>query len=161
MEFSLGQVSSADDILSATFSATAFGGARGSGTLQYSLFGYVGSGTLDLTSGTGGQFLAGPFEYDIDRFGGADLSNIDVTQFIRSMAFSGEHYAGFVFRDVNTPPNFASDRQLIVVQDSPFWAGDVPPSLTLQVVPEPSAAVVLLVAGTTCSFLRKRRPSRL
>jgi hypothetical protein len=156
MEFALSGISNAETIESATFSATSFGGERREGLLQYALFGYPGSGILELWSGTEGQLLAGPFEYDID-LSSPGLINIDVTAFVKSMVSAGGGYAGFVFRDVNTPPNFATDRQLIVVQDSPLWGGDVPPSLSVTLVPEP-AGPLLCALGALAYGLRRRRP---
>jgi hypothetical protein len=157
MEFPIGDIADLNNITAVTFGATTFGGARGSGLLQYSLFGYFGSGLLGLDSGLGGQFLAGPFQYDIDFSAGADLSNIDVTHFIRSAVMAGEDYAGFVLRDVNTAPNFATDRQLIVVQDSPSWGGDVPPTLTITAIPEPSTSLLALLGLSLIALRRRRR----
>lgn len=158
-EFSLTGIAQAGDIQSAKFSATAFGGSRGKGTLSYALFGYAGTGTPDLNTGAAGTQLAGPFRYNIDFDSSADLTQIDVTDFVRSLVASSATHAGFVFRDIDTPANFRTDEQYIVVQNSPSWAGDVPPYLSLTLVPEPQ--VCQLMAAAACAVaLRRRRVLR-
>ncbi|MCU0779731.1 MAG: hypothetical protein MUF04_01365 [Akkermansiaceae bacterium] len=154
-EFSLAEIARAGDIESARFSATAFGGSRAMGTLNYALFGYAATGSPDLGTGTAGTQLAGPFSYDIDFWGYADLTQIDVTDFVRSLVASGATHAGLVFRDINTPANFRTDQAYIVVQDSPYWAGDVPPKLALTLVPEPQ--VCQLIAAVACAAALRRR----
>jgi hypothetical protein len=154
-EFSLAGIAQAADVLDAKFSATAFGGSRAMGTLSYALFGYAGTGIVDLSTGAAGTQVAGPFSYDIDQWQSANLTNIDVTDFVRSLVSSGATHAGLVFRDVNTPANFITDQQYIVVQDSPSWGGDVPPGLSLTLVPEPQ--VYQLMALVACAAVLRRR----
>lgn len=157
-EFPLGGLADVGFIRSAAFSATAFGGAAGMGVLTYALFGYEGTGGPGLDSGAAGTQLAGPFTYHINSSVSADLRNLDVTDFIRSLVASGASHAGFVFRDINTPPDFRTPQQYIVVQDSPYWAGDVPPSLTLTIIPEPQA--LQLSAALGCLLAARRRRVR-
>jgi hypothetical protein len=155
IEFALPSVSSPADIAAASVSITTYGGSRGMGQLEYRLFGYAGTGSFTLGSGAAGVELAGPFFYDIDIARPQSMQGLDVTQFVRDMVQAGATHVGFSLRDTNTPANFYTDMQNIVVQDSPFWANDVPPSLSLQVVPEPSTAVLACLATTL--VLRRRR----
>ncbi len=159
IEFVLPSLSSPSDIASASLGITKFGGSRGMGQLEYRLFGYAGTGSFTLDSGAAGVEIAGPFYYDIDIASPQNLSNLDVTQFVRDMVQAGATHAGFSLRDTNTPANFYTDRQYIVVQKSPSWAGDTPPVLTLQVVPEPSTT--LLVCVGSILMLRRRRRRRV
>ena len=155
-EFALPSVTNPAGIASAVLNLKSFGGSRGDGMLEYRIFGYTGTGTPTLTTGSGGVQLAGPFYYDIDIFTPANLSGLDVTEFVRSMATSGATYVGFSLRDTNTPANFNTDSQYVVVQNSPFWANDTPPNLTLQVVPEPSAMALTCFAFSSMLLRRKR-----
>jgi hypothetical protein len=161
IEFALPSMNSPSDIAAASLSLTKFGGSRGLGQLEYRLFGYVGTGSFTLDTGAAGVELAGPFYYDIDIGSSQNLSGLNVTQFVRDMVQAGATHVGFSLRDTNTADNFYTDSQSIVVQDSPFWAGDVPPLLSLQVVPEPSASLLACVAAATLLLRRRRYRSGL
>jgi hypothetical protein len=158
IEFALPVLGSPSDIAAASLGITKLGGSRGMGQLEYRIFGYAGTGSFTLDTGAAGSEIAGPFYYDIDISSSQNMSNLDVTQFVRDMVQAGATHVGFSLRDTNTPDNFYTDMQSIVVQDSPFWAGDVPPVLTLQVVPEPSSPLLAGVAATL--LLRRRRYRR-
>jgi MYXO-CTERM domain-containing protein len=160
MEFALASVSSGGNITSAYLDVTRFGGQRWQGELQYRLFGYSGTGSLDLNSGLGGLELAGPFFYDID-IPSSNLIHADVTSYLRSLVTMGATHVGFSFRDTFTAPNFGTDGQYLVVQDSPFWAGDVPPKLTIvqeiNPVPEPTGVFTGLLCLGLATARRRRR----
>ncbi len=157
MEFALPLFASAGEVENAILSVTKFGGERGLGELEYRLFGYSGTGALSLISGIGGQELAGPFFYDIDIGRPQNLTNLDVTGFIRSLVGTGATHVGFSFRDTNTAANYYTDGQYLVVQDSPSWGGDIPPKLTITQAPEPGALAYLLLASGCFLFNRKRQ----
>lgn len=161
LEFALPAQVSEDAILKADFSAIAFGGSRVQGTLTYGLFGYSGTGEITPDSGAFAQFLGGPFEYDIDFSEYRDLGPIDVTDFVRYLLVGGKSHAGFIFKDIDTPPDFQTDRQDIVVQESTTWAGAIPPSLTLHLIPEPSLPMLCVVGAVALIiFKRPGRPER-
>ena len=162
IEFSISGIGSSDDVVSAVFGATTFGGAvNGASPLKYSLFGYAGTGLVDLNTGidpgTGasGQLLAGPFSYNFVGGPSPNLNNIDVTLFIKSLVQAGATHAGFMLRAVDTQPGTRTINQFIVVQNTSTWAGDVPPSLSLGIVPEPSSTALLALGAAT--LLRRRR----
>ena len=163
-EFSLADIARAEDLVSAKFNAKTLGGEMGGGyfgiQLDYALFGYAGTGTPGLASGAAGDYLAGTFSYKINSYPSiqGNLNDIDVTAFVRQMVADGASYAGFVLRDINTAPNTLTDGQYVVVQDSPGWANDTPPSLVLTVVPEPHVAG-LAVVGAAIGLLRRPRRS--
>jgi hypothetical protein len=160
IEFSLAGIPSSIEVLSAKFSATGFGGSlSGPSALKMSLFGYAGSGLVNLDTGidpgTGasiGPVLSGPFT--INSFTSPNLSNIDVTSYIRSLIDAGATHAGFMFRAVDTPVDAVTRTQYIVVQDVAAWAGDTPPALSLTLVPEPSTSLLAIATGVL--LLRRR-----
>lgn len=158
LEFALPNVSNPADITTATLGLKTFGGSSGQGQLEYRIFGYAGTGSLGLDTGAAGLELAGPYYYRINFSVPPNLSAINVTEFVRSMVAAGATHAGFSVRDTNTPAGFYTDRQSIVVQDSPSWAGDVPPVLTVEVVPEPSSYSLACMAAATLLLRRRRSP---
>jgi hypothetical protein len=161
IEFPLAAIAGSGQVINAKFSALGFGGnLSGPSQLKMSLFGYAGTGSVNLETGidplTGasiGSALAGP--YTINSFTSPNLSNINVTLFIQALIDSGATHAGFMFRAVDTPDNTNTRVQYIVVQDVAAWGGDIPPSLSLTVVPEPSTPLLSVVA--VALLLRRRR----
>jgi hypothetical protein len=130
MEFALPAVSDPSEIQRATISILVNGGSRASGLLRYALFAYDGDGVLSVGEGLGGEQVAGPFEYDIDQYGSADLSRIDVLPAVRAAAAAGHSHIGFALRGINTEPNFVSDQQTFFAGANSF-AGSRPPLLVV------------------------------
>lgn len=159
IEFALPSLSNPSDVAAASLNITKFGGRRGMGQLEYRIFGYSGTGSFSLNTGSAGIEVAGPFYYDIDTSSTQDMRGLDVTQLVRDLVQAGATHAGFSLRDTNTRADFFTDQQSIVVQDSPYWANDVPPTLDLQVVPEPSSPLLACFAATLL-LRRKRAHSR-
>jgi hypothetical protein len=162
IEFAITGIGSSADVVSAVFGATSFGGSiNGASRLRFSLFGYAGTGVVNLDTGidpdTGasGQLLAGPFSYNSVGGANPNLQNINVTSFIKSLVEAGATHAGFMFRDVETADGARTINHFIVVQDTTTWAGDTPPSLALTLIPEPSTAVLSI--GAAALLLRRRR----
>jgi len=159
VEIPLPEIVSSADVVSAVFFARGFGGSAGP-TLRWSIFGYAGTGVIGLDAGIdpdngepAGPQIAGPFTLNLSLQ--PPIGNLDVTDFIRSLVDAGATHAGFMFRDTNTPDNTRTGSQFIVVQDSPNWGGDIPPSLTLTLIPEPTTPLLAMLSGGLLMFRRR------